>query len=190
MKRLFSYFVLFGLFSPLVSIQSGACGDGLTSKNEVLTRWGYLYFKNWLAATFTASAFILIGPEACYTGVHTQAEIFAPKLFYEDVFVLCLMVLLHLPALFLNLPHISGKCGCTWSKFKVSRGGCHTALVNDWSLLQRLQKYACKTVFKWIKCVVMWNCTRNGSGMIKLYNEMKYSALLNNVRLHLSSTWV
>ena len=30
--------------------------------------------KDWLAATLTASAFALIGPAACYTGVHAQAE--------------------------------------------------------------------------------------------------------------------
>ena len=30
--------------------------------------------KDWLAATLTASAFTLIGPAACYTGVHAQAE--------------------------------------------------------------------------------------------------------------------
>ena len=36
--------------------------------------------KDQLAATFTASAFALIGPDACYAGIHTQPEICAPKL--------------------------------------------------------------------------------------------------------------
>ena len=30
--------------------------------------------KDWVAATLTASAFILIGPSAWYAGVHAQAE--------------------------------------------------------------------------------------------------------------------
>ena len=52
--------------------------------------------KNQLAAILTASAFPLIGPDAGYTGVHIQAEICPPKtMFWEDVFVLCLIVLLH-----------------------------------------------------------------------------------------------
>ena len=37
-------------------------------------RWKYLYLRNQLAATFTVSAFTLIGPYACSTGVCTQAE--------------------------------------------------------------------------------------------------------------------
>ena len=31
-------------------------------------------YNDWHAATLTTSAFALIGSDACYTGVHTQAE--------------------------------------------------------------------------------------------------------------------
>ena len=39
--------------------------------------------KNKLAATLTASAFALIGPDAGYTVVCTQAEICAPKMYFR-----------------------------------------------------------------------------------------------------------
>ena len=60
-------------------------------------RWEYLYTRNQLAAIFTALAFTVIGPYACYAGVCAQAEICAPKLCVR----MCLIVVLHLSSLFL-----------------------------------------------------------------------------------------
>ena len=41
--------------------------------------------KDLLAATLTASAFTLIGPDAGYAGVHAQAEICASKLCFRKM---------------------------------------------------------------------------------------------------------
>ena len=45
--------------------------------------------KKWIAATFTASAFALIGPDAGYAGVCAQAEICAPKLSFRKMCLCC-----------------------------------------------------------------------------------------------------
>ena len=41
--------------------------------------------KDWVAATFTVSTFTLIGPDAGYAGVYTQAEICAAKLCFRKM---------------------------------------------------------------------------------------------------------
>ena len=46
-----------------------------------------LYSVAWCVGPFTASAFALIGPNACYTGVHAQAEFCAPKLYVRKMCV-------------------------------------------------------------------------------------------------------
>ena len=48
----------------------------MCSDNEVGVFIGY---GTGLAATFTASAFVLVGPYACYEGVCIQAESVHPK---------------------------------------------------------------------------------------------------------------
>ena len=45
--------------------------------------------KNQLAATLTASAFVLIGPDTCYAGVCAQVEICAPKLCFWKMCSCC-----------------------------------------------------------------------------------------------------
>ena len=42
-------------------------------------------YNDQLAATLTASAYTLIGPDVGYAGVHTQAEICAPKLCFRKM---------------------------------------------------------------------------------------------------------
>ena len=48
-----------------------------------------------LAATITASAFTLIGPAACYTGVHAHAESVCQNCVLERCANLCTIIVLH-----------------------------------------------------------------------------------------------
>ena len=61
---------------------------------------GVFIIKNQLAATLTALAFTLIGPAACYTGVHAQAESVYQNCVLGKCAYLCSIVVLHLPFLF------------------------------------------------------------------------------------------
>ena len=56
----------------------------------------YLYLRNQLAATFTASAFAVIGPYACYAVVHTQAESVHQNYMLGRYVCLCLIIVLHI----------------------------------------------------------------------------------------------
>ena len=53
-----------------------------------------------LTATLTASAFALIGPAACHTGVHTMAESVHQNCVLGRCAYLCSIIVLHLPSLF------------------------------------------------------------------------------------------
>ena len=52
---------------------------------------------DWLAATSTASAFALIGPAACYTGVHAQAESVCQNCVLGRCTRLCSIIVLQSP---------------------------------------------------------------------------------------------
>ena len=65
------------------------------NEDEVLKRWEYLYLRNQLAATFTTSAFTLIGPYVCYARVHTQAESVCQNCALGRCVFLCSIIVLH-----------------------------------------------------------------------------------------------
>ena len=65
---------------------------------EVISAGVYITW-DLLAATTTGSAFALIGPAACYTGVHTQAESVYQNYVLGRCANLCSVVVLHLPSL-------------------------------------------------------------------------------------------
>ena len=62
----------------------------------MLMRLEYFYLRNQLAATFTVSAFTLIGPYVYYAGVHTQAEYVCQNCVRKVCVCLCLIIVLHL----------------------------------------------------------------------------------------------
>ena len=62
---------------------------------------GVFIDRDLLVATFTASDFAMIDPDACYTGVCTQAESFHQNCVLGRCVSLCSVVVLHLPSFFL-----------------------------------------------------------------------------------------